>query len=144
MSYVELYNNAFRNLLAGAPELPRKRNADTATSSGPITPPRLATTADLGVSAPHARSNKIEVRESKATGVFLQGPGVHVAVTSKEDAAALVALGDRARAAGVTNCNEHSSRSHAILTFHIESRAPCATAETTSEVKDSKTKSAEA
>ena len=140
MSYVELYNNNFRNLLNGAAELQRKRPPDattTTTASGPTTsPPKPPVmTADSGVPV-HARSNKIEVRESKATGVFLQGPGVHVAVTSKEDAAELIALGDRARAAGVTNCNEHSSRSHAILTFHIESRAlDHATTEATNEVK---------
>ena len=138
MSYVELYNNNFRNLLNGAAELQRKRSPDaTTTASGPTpSPPKPPVmTADSGVPV-HARSNKIEVRESKATGVFLQGPGVHVAVTSKEDAAELIALGDRARAAGVTNCNEHSSRSHAILTFHIESRAlDHATTEAANEVK---------
>jgi hypothetical protein len=30
--------------------------------------------------------------------------------------------GDRNRTVGTTNCNAHSSRSHAVLTFHIESR----------------------
>ena len=36
--------------------------------------------------------------------------------------AAQVAFGDRARAYASTQCNDHSSRSHCILTLHVQSR----------------------
>lgn len=55
-------------------------------------------------------------------GVFLSGPGLRRAVTSGEEALRLVARGDAVRAMGATDCNQHSSRSHAILSFHVESQ----------------------
>lgn len=55
-------------------------------------------------------------------GVFLSGPGLRRAVTSPEEVLRLVAKGDAVRATGATDCNEHSSRSHAILSFHVESQ----------------------
>ncbi|KAJ1455235.1 P-loop containing nucleoside triphosphate hydrolase protein [Pelagophyceae sp. CCMP2097] len=78
VSYVELYNNHFRNLL------------------------------------------DIEIRESKRTGVFLSGPGIEVGVRTEAEVRRLVRHGDRVRAHASTNCNEHSSRSHAILTIHVQ------------------------
>lgn len=55
-------------------------------------------------------------------GVFLSGPGLRHAVTSAEEALRVVSTGDLARATAATDCNEHSSRSHAILSFHVESQ----------------------
>lgn len=55
-------------------------------------------------------------------GVFLSGPGLRRAVTSAEEVLRLVSKGDRTRATGATDCNERSSRSHAILSFHVESQ----------------------
>lgn len=55
-------------------------------------------------------------------GVFLSGPGLRLAVTSAEEALRLVARGDAVRATAATDCNEHSSRSHSILSFHVESQ----------------------
>ena len=34
----------------------------------------------------------------------------------------IIAAGNESRAVGSTNCNEHSSRSHSILTLYVESR----------------------
>jgi hypothetical protein len=94
ISYVELYNNIFRNLLHDL----GNRNADD-------------------------RLKKIEIHENKRSGVHLTGPSnLRLAVTNVEQALRFVAHGTRARAVGTTNLNEHSSRSHSILTFHIESR----------------------
>jgi hypothetical protein len=126
MSYVELYNNTFRNLLSGA----GSKSSHAAPAATPT-----AESGVRGADTPPMRSTKIEVRESKGAGIFLKGPGVHVSVTSEEEAAALIVLGQRARAAGATNCNEHSSRSHAVLTFHIESRTMCTEATETGEVR---------
>ena len=55
-------------------------------------------------------------------GVFLSGPGLRRPVTSAEEVLRLVARGDSTRATGATDCNEHSSRSHAILSLHVESQ----------------------
>jgi hypothetical protein len=95
LSYVELYNNSFRNLLGGF------------GGGG---------SADDGL-------KKIEIHENKRAGVHLTGPSnLRLAVTNVDQALRFVAHGTRARAVGTTNLNEHSSRSHSILTFHIESR----------------------
>ncbi|CAM9890820.1 unnamed protein product, partial [Hapterophycus canaliculatus] len=58
----------------------------------------------------------------RQAGVFLSGPGLRRTVTSAEEALRLVSKGDAVRAIGATDCNEHSSRSHAILSFHVESQ----------------------
>jgi hypothetical protein len=43
-------------------------------------------------------------------------------VISAEAAFKLINKGNKARAVASTHCNEHSSRSHAILTVHVESK----------------------
>jgi hypothetical protein len=91
MSYVELYNNQFRDLLAS--------NAGSQAST----------------------RAKIELHENKAMGVYLTGsPTLKTPVTSANRALTLVYEGNRRRAQGCTNLNAHSSRSHAILTLHVE------------------------
>jgi hypothetical protein len=124
ISYVELYNNTFRNLLEGAP-LP-------STSWGgqaPTTPQKSRAQRSISVVSPSAahpnafRSDKIEVRESAQLGVFLSGPNLRHPVTSVEEALRLVGSGSLKRATYATDCNDHSSRSHAILTVHIESQS---------------------
>jgi len=92
VSYVELYNNQFRNLL---------EDIEPCVSS----------------------KSKIEIHESRDTGVFLTGPPtLKVAVTSERDVKNVVAFGDKVRAYASTRCNHHSSRSHCILTLHVQSR----------------------
>ena len=72
---------------------------------------------------PRGESGKIEIRESRVNGVFLAGPAdLRVRVAKESDVRDLVRFGDRARAYASTNCNEHSSRSHAILTLHVQSQ----------------------
>jgi hypothetical protein len=121
LSYVELYNNNFRNLLETVPKdsLNLSSNQALDTSSSILR-------EDSFDDENHTRlgmSDKIEVRENQR-GVFLAGRNLHFAVTSAEEAFSLIKLGNKARAVGVTNCNEHSSRSHAILTLHVESAMP--------------------
>jgi len=111
MSYVELYNNQFRNLLDwGLVEYTEQSDGAVDKTSGNRMP-RVA------------RSDRIEVRENKVAGVHLSGPGLRAPVTNPENVMRLIASGNRLRAVAATNCNEHSSRSHAILTLHIESRS---------------------
>jgi kinesin family protein C2/C3 len=47
-------------------------------------------------------------------------------VESMEDVMALLQIGERNRSVGCTNMNEHSSRSHMILSIHTSS-TNCAT-----------------
>lgn len=91
LSYVELHNNRFRNLL--------KSEKDAINDA------------------------RIEIRECREFGVFLSGPpDLKRTVTSERDVRDLVAIGDRARAFASTNCNDHSSRSHCVLTLHVQSK----------------------
>ena len=68
------------------------------------------------------RGEKIEVRESQSTGVFLAGNNLRIPVTSAKEAFQLINRGNKHRAVGSTQCNDLSSRSHAILTLHVESK----------------------
>ena len=108
LSYVELYNNNFRNLLEfAAKELSSKERADDAGDN-------------FGVGL--RSKSRIEVRESQAAGVFLAGPHLRIPVTTAQEAFSLISRGNKSRAVGATQCNDVSSRSHAILTVHVESR----------------------
>jgi hypothetical protein len=130
ISYVELYNNTFKNLLEFASKELSEREADESaqhdldfsmTSS-------VATKKDKdGIRSPIRRNEKIEVRESQSAGVFLAGPNIRIPVTSAMEAFQLINRGNKFRATGSTLCNDQSSRSHAILTMHVESRAAAAT-----------------
>jgi hypothetical protein len=69
--------------------------------------------------------------------VYLTGSSrLRVTVKSAEQCLSLVNKGNKIRAVGRTNLNEHSSRSHSILTLKVESREGkgpvCSTASTTS------------
>lgn len=137
MSYVELYNNNFRNLLESAgitknivkdlrdsyydEELFSPISSSTDELRSPL---RSSQTLSPMFSASSKRDNKIEVREDKTTGVFLAGPNLRVPVTNQKEAYDMYRLADKYRSIGATQCNDMSSRSHAILTLHVESRTP--------------------
>lgn len=144
LSYVELYNNNFRNLLEfaskelAAKEMSEKLSsttdmsidtADSGTRRSSSSIDYFAKTAGIKTKTPTSptktlahRGDKIEVRESTSAGVFLAGPNLRIPVTSAQEAFQLIAKGNKLRAIGSTNCNDVSSRSHAILTLHVESR----------------------
>eukprot|EP01039_Chlorochromonas_danica_P008930 gene8930-9852_t len=148
LSYVELYNNTFRNLLehvaketfgsGGGSGSSNKTINSNMSMSGFFTelddlsipaayeaqhgPTFAYGRASSNIASAASRSEKIEVRESQSAGVFLSGPNLRFPVTSAVEAFQLIAKGNKYRATGATNCNEESSRSHAILTFHVESR----------------------
>ena len=136
MSYVELYNNNFRNLLesAGITKNIVKDLRDTYYEEefSPISgstdemrsPLRSSHSMSPLYSSSGKRDNKIEVREDKTTGVFLAGPNLRVPVTNQKEAYEMYRLADKHRSIGATQCNDMSSRSHAILTLHVESRTP--------------------
>jgi hypothetical protein len=138
ISYVELYNNNFRNLLEFASkELAAKGDKDEQvldeqrSSSSPRASSRSTSPTQIhpGLSQ---RNDKIEVRESQSAGVFLAGPNLRIPVTTAQEAFQLIAKGNKHRAVGSTQCNDQSSRSHAVLTLHVESRVPSVSSLSTS------------
>ena len=134
LSYVELYNNNFRNLLENVNKdkaaTSHKSNNLNMSMSGFYT--ELDDSADahaahmVGTSFAHARNNsqfdmkmhpglshrndKIEVRESQSAGVFLAGPNLRIPVTSARESFELINKGNKLRAVGSTACNDVSSR----------------------------------
>jgi len=123
MSYVELYNNNFRNLLEGAS---RELNLNGADMKAMATHAKERSDrmnfSSGGHAHAHAPTEKIEVRESQAAGVFLSGHNLRIPITSAQEAFVLISKGNKLRATSYTNCNDLSSRSHAVLTIHVESR----------------------
>ena len=78
LSYVELYNNNFRNLLEFASKelalKEREKNTEKEDDRGrPVSPTQL----HPGLAQ---RTDKIEVRESQSAGVFLAGPCLRIPV----------------------------------------------------------------
>jgi Kinesin motor domain len=103
VTYVEIYNDKFYNLLAGAA---------TDEHIEPIVP-----------ASQRDRDKKIEIREHPVRGVYLSGGSgkLRVPVTSAATVLSLIAKGTKMRQTSATQLNERSSRSHAVLTLEIES-----------------------
>ena len=115
MSYVELYNNSFRNLLDS-------RTATVAATGGG-SGDNCSDTSPSAAKFKRDRTDKIEVRENPSTGTFLSGPkDLHRTITTPRQAHQLISQGSASRSTASTNCNTFSSRSHSILTIHVESQ----------------------
>ena len=79
LSYVELYNNNFRNLLEFASkELSVKEKGKTADDDEDNLRPDSPSKLHPGLTQ---RTDKIEVRESQSAGVFLAGPSLRIPVS---------------------------------------------------------------
>ncbi|CAM9449629.1 unnamed protein product, partial [Ectocarpus sp. 13 AM-2016] len=125
LTYVEIYNNVFHNLLEGVADGTSGNRRGKSSHNGST---RLS--ADSGGGTPAAQpttmpppppSTKIEVREHPSRGVFLSGgKGLRVPVSSADAVAALVARGTKSRRTASTGLNDRSSRSHAIMILEIE------------------------
>ena len=74
------------------------------------------TAAPFAPPAPPAQAWEDGAEEGGGT----KGTDLHSPVTSVDDALRLIRMGNKNRATSATNANEHSSRSHAIVTLHIE------------------------
>jgi hypothetical protein len=111
VSYVELYNDNFRDLL----------DPDNQPS---VTPMVAAVPLDA---TPHKEANKkhaIIIRETTGGDVYLEGSDtLNTRVKSASDAFRLIRAGTKARHVAQTALNGVSSRSHAILTIVVESSA---------------------
>ena len=110
ISYCELYNNSFRNLLRDySPPLKDSFDTYNGDNQNLYYPSLLCHYSD-----------KIEIHETPKTGVFLSGcPKFHVETI--QIAKDMISHGNKLRAIGSTKNNAHSSRSHAVLTMHVES-----------------------
>ena len=77
---------------------------------------------DLLASTARGSSRRsVDLHESRSKGIFLSGSEtLYSQVNSVEEALRLVRQGNKNRATSATNANEHSSRSHAIVTLHVE------------------------
>lgn len=101
LTYVELYNNKFRNLLEGteaARGLTSSASPGVSPASCPVphyAQPPAGHHHHQQQQAPAMRgaAHKIEVRESQVAGVFLCGPRLRYSVTSAEQALDLIAAG---------------------------------------------------
>lgn len=146
LSYVELYNNNFRNLLENVSKdklsttgKSNHRSLNTSVNismNGFFNELDSSCDADTGLdpkfgtsfaaarnSVPFTahpglahRTDKIEVRESQSAGVFLAGPNLRIPVTSAIEAFQLIAKGNKLRATGATACNDVSSRCNDVIT----------------------------
>ncbi len=105
VSVLEIYNETLRDLLVGE-----------GRPEGPVGAAREA-------------PPKLEIRNSGDPGGGA-GSGVHVpgltvrAAESLGEVLSLLEAGDRNRAQACTNLNEHSSRSHALVSIHVAVRPP--------------------
>lgn len=97
ISMVEIYNEQLRDLLAPAKSI-ESGKSDT----------------DMH------ESNHIPTLDIRITKGHVQVPGLtHVPVSSVEEAWCLMEAGKKVRSVSSTNMNEHSSRSHCLLTATI-------------------------
>lgn len=121
LSYVEMYNNGFRNLLrqisdeVGRIEESFGGSTDMIhTELDGILQAGLSEAAfEVGISKMPDLSHKLDkitVHESAATGVFLCGPNIRIPVKSATDAMRLFMIGNRLRSENGTKANDASSR----------------------------------
>lgn len=126
LSFVELHNNNFRNLLNGDKSLKSRpstlstpqKNRREEDKAGDL----VNTSADLGVIG-GAGGDKIDIHESRRLGVFLfsSAPNFKVPVQTAQEALELLAAGNKRRTTRLAN-GYQSSRGHAILTLYVECR----------------------
>lgn len=96
VSFMEIYAEKMRDLLA--PSLGPSEGEEEAAGKG--------------------KRSELRLREAPGVGVVVQGLSRH-AITSFEEAAALLDDAAKARAVASTERNRASSRSHAVLTVHV-------------------------
>ena len=120
LSYVEMYNNGFRNLLKQiSDELGR---IEASGGSLDAINSELDDLLQVGMSEASFEAavgrlpdlshklDKITVHESVTTGIFLCGPNIRIPAKSAPDALKLFHAGNKMRASAATKCNDVSSR----------------------------------
>lgn len=113
ISYIELYNEELRDLLAVELSAPSGNTQPMGMNNNSKD---VNKNADTGLKIFDDASKK---------GVFIQGIE-EISVTSSKDALALLTKGSDRRQIAATKFNDHSSRSHSIfsITVHIKESGP--------------------
>jgi hypothetical protein len=129
LSYVEMYNNGFRNLLR--PVSDEVSRVEAMNGNSDMLQSELDELLQAGVSEAAFEAgvskfvdlshklDKITVHESVSTGVYLCGPNIRIPVKSPAGALRLFAIGNKQRSETLKRLND---RSHAVLTIHVESK----------------------
>ena len=108
LTYVELYNDGWRDLLAASSQ-PNQR---------------LLPSEQAEVRREQAAINLRETKGAKgavATSYLTGSTTFRTKITSKAQLLQLLERGNAARSVGSTNLNERSSRSHAVITLNLDS-----------------------
>ncbi|KAH9050749.1 kinesin-domain-containing protein [Lactarius hengduanensis] len=109
VSYIELYNEELRDLLA----------SDLATPAGSSQPMSMGTGNSRDTAA---NSGGLKIfDDSSKRGVFIQGLE-EIPVKSAPDALALLVKGSDRRQIAATKFNDHSSRSHSIFSITLHTK----------------------
>ena len=138
LTYVELYRNRFVDLLS---DIDDDRSSTSSSSSHNVAwstskssglgrsygggRMSLGRQSSSGLHGSNGAQQSIELHESKSRGIFLTGGDtLETEVNSVEEALACVRAGNLRRATSSTDANARSSRSHAIVTIHVEFAHP--------------------
>ncbi|RYH29706.1 hypothetical protein EON65_07585 [archaeon] len=115
VSYVELHNNIFRNLL----------KYEQVNKAGPPSTPKLTTTSVSEAAVTEVddvlnpfteRGDRVDIHETPALGVFLVGSNLRVPVNSAEDTFNVLRRGEANRMSRASNSVDGSTR-YVTITF---------------------------
>jgi len=119
VSYLEIYNETLKDLLAPLPPLSSLTGASTQTTDRPASPIKGGSTHAAGQS----QSSTLRIIEDqKQSRVLITGLREEI-VTDADTVLSLLQRGQDERHVGATDWNERSSRSHCVFQLTIESRA---------------------
>lgn len=116
-TFVELYNNSFRNLLLGV--VPEDDSAENDNNSHNSSAPAAASSGFRKLESKKSfilnknasTTGKIEIHESKNFGYFLSGgTNIRVPINTASEAISLVSQASKNRVSRPLESNEHSSR----------------------------------
>jgi hypothetical protein len=117
LTFVELYNNTFYDLLA--PSLAQ----ESGNSSGGGKKDSSGAGFDAFGASSAASGGGLKLQEHPGRGMTLVGSRtLRVPVTSAEETLSLIEKGYRLRATASTNMNERSSRSHTVISLEVMTR----------------------
>jgi hypothetical protein len=109
VSYIEIYNNRLRDLLASAAPRPVSTGSSPPKSRPDSSPNRERTRED----------QRLKIHTHPAVGVYVENLS-EIGVKSYEELGKLAAIGQKVRATEGTSMNDKSSRSHTIFSVKVE------------------------
>ncbi len=112
VSYLEIYNETLKDLLAPLPPLAGSSGASLQTTDRPSSPVKGGTAA----------TTLRIIEDQKQSRVLITGLREEI-VTDPDTVLSLLQRGQDERHVGATDWNERSSRSHCVFQLTIESRA---------------------